>query len=73
MTGNTSITSVYLERIRGAPYPSIIDETARIMQSPGLKTKASLVVDQTGVGAPVVDLFRQAGLKPIGVQIHGGG
>jgi hypothetical protein len=29
-------------------------------------------VDQTGVGAPVVDLFEQAGLKPVGVLIHGG-
>jgi len=62
----------HLERIRGVPYPSIIDRTAKIMQSPGLETKASLVVDQTGVGAPVVDLFRQAGLRHIGVQIHGG-
>ena len=62
----------HLERIRGAPYPSIVDKTAKIMQSPGLKREASLVVDQTGVGAPVVDLFQQAGLKPIGVLIHGG-
>lgn len=62
----------HLERIRGAPYPAIVEKTARIMQSPGLKGCASLVVDQTGVGAPVVDLFEQAGLKPVGVLIHGG-
>jgi hypothetical protein len=62
----------HLERIRGAPYPAIVDKTAKIMQSPGLKDCASLVVDQTGVGAPVVDLFEQAGLKPVGVLIHGG-
>ncbi|HNY34579.1 MAG TPA: hypothetical protein PKK68_07965, partial [Methanothrix soehngenii] len=29
-------------------------------------------MDQTGVGAPVMDLFRQAGLDPVGVLIHGG-
>jgi hypothetical protein len=62
----------HLERIRGAPYPAIVDKTAKIMQSPELKDCASLVVDQTGVGAPVVDLFEQAGLKPVGVLIHGG-
>lgn len=62
----------HLERIRGAPYPAIVEKTARIMQSPELKDCASLVVDQTGVGAPVVDLFEQAGLKPVGVLIHGG-
>jgi hypothetical protein len=62
----------HLERIRGAPYPAIVEKTAKIMQSQGLKGYASLVVDQTGVGAPVVDLFGQAGLKPVGVLIHGG-
>lgn len=42
------------------------------MLSPGLSGCASLVVDQTGVGAPVVDLFERAGLEPVGVLIHGG-
>ena len=62
----------HLERVRGAPYPLIVDKTAKMMQSLGRKGCTSLVVDQTGVGAPVVDLFEQAGLKPIGVLIHGG-
>lgn len=31
-----------------------------------------LVFDQTGVGRPVVDLFRRAGLNPIGVTITAG-
>ena len=43
-----------------------------MMRSLALRKKATLVVDQTGVGAPVVDLFDQAGLNPIGVMIHGG-
>lgn len=30
------------------------------------------MVDQTGTGAPVVDLFNQAGLNPVGVMIHAG-
>jgi hypothetical protein len=30
------------------------------------------VVDQTGVGVPVVDLFKQARLNPVAVLIHGG-
>ena len=32
----------------------------------------SLVVDQTGVGRPVVDMLRTAGLLPAAVSIHGG-
>ena len=58
-----------LERTRGTPYTEVVDRTKAIMQK--LKG-ASLVVDQTGVGAPVVDMFRKAGLKPVGVMIHGG-
>jgi len=37
-----------------------------------MKGCASLVVDQTGVGAPVIDLFQQEGLEPVGVLIHWG-
>jgi len=61
-----------LERIRGAPYPDIAQKVKAIMATPTLLGRTYLVVDQTGVGAPVVDLLRQAGLKPIAVSIHGG-
>jgi len=62
----------HLERVRNIPYPVIVDKVAEIMQSAALKDQASLVVDQTGVGAAVVDLFKQANLDPVGVLIHGG-
>lgn len=62
----------HLERVRNVPYPQIVSKTTEIMHSPALAKEAALVVDQTGVGAPVVDLFRQAGLDPVGVLIHGG-
>jgi hypothetical protein len=31
-----------------------------------------VVVDQTGVGRPVVDILREAGIDPVAVTIHGG-
>jgi hypothetical protein len=62
----------HLERVRNVPYPEIVRNVTNILQSPALAGQADLVVDQTGVGAPVVDLFGQAGLNPIGVLIHGG-
>jgi len=62
----------HLERVRNVPYPQIVDKVASMLHSPALESGADLVVDQTGVGAPVVDLFQQAGLYPIGVLIHGG-
>ena len=62
----------HLERVRGIPYPQIVTKVSEIMRSQALAGQAALVVDQTGVGAPVVDLFNQAGLSPVGVLIHGG-
>ncbi len=61
-----------LERVRGMPYPDIIDKITQIMRSPALINEALLIVDQTGVGQPVVDSFRKARLRPIGIMIHGG-
>jgi hypothetical protein len=62
----------HLERVRGVSYPVIVGKVSEMMHNPALKDNAALVVDQTGVGAPVVDLFEQAGLNPIGIMIHGG-
>lgn len=61
----------HAERIRGKPYPEIVARVAELvgkLQPLGV----SLVVDATGVGAPVVDLLRQAGLAPVPVIITGG-
>jgi hypothetical protein len=46
----------------GTPYTSIVSEVARLANTPTLACSA-LVVDQTGVGRPVVDAFRQASLS----------
>jgi hypothetical protein len=37
-----------------------------------LAGSSTLVVDATGVGAPVLDMFTSWGLRPVGVTIHGG-
>jgi hypothetical protein len=68
----TSYHVRHLERVRNVPYPEIVSKVSSTLRSSALAGNVSLVVDQTGVGAPVVDLFRQAGLNPIGVMIHGG-
>ncbi|MRR31318.1 hypothetical protein EG834_13580 [bacterium] len=62
----------HLERVRGVPYPAIVDKVAAMLHNPSLEGKAVLVADATGVGVAVIDLFRQAGLKPVAVSIHGG-
>jgi hypothetical protein len=55
----------YLQRAR--PGEPDLPQRTRLNAAP-----TRLVVDSTGLGKPVVDLFRQAGLKPIAVVITAG-
>jgi hypothetical protein len=50
----------YLERVPLAtPYPDVADRVAAVMRSGPLAGRSQLIVDGTGVGAPVVDLLRR--------------
>lgn len=60
----------HLERYRDLRYPKVVDKVAQLCQTPELRG-ADLVLDATGVGRAVFDLFTQQ-LSPIGVQITGG-
>jgi hypothetical protein len=46
----------------GTPYPLIVEQTLKVLQSDALKGKAKpvLAIDATGVGRPVADMFRDA-------------
>ncbi len=65
----------HLERLpTGTPYPEQVARVKalhdRLKQDTG--TAPLLVVDQTGVGRPVVDMLRAAELSPAAVTITGG-
>jgi hypothetical protein len=54
-------------------YPAQVAHLAALLRrAPLAVPRAALVVDQTGVGRPVVDILRRAGLRPIGVTITAG-
>jgi hypothetical protein len=55
----------------GTPYPQIVRDVRGLVYHP-LLDNPDLVVDATGCGRPVVDLFKAADCKPIGVMITGG-
>lgn len=55
----------------GTPYPVIVDEVAELVKVPQL-AGSLLAVDQTGVGRPVVDMFRVKGLALCPVTITAG-
>ncbi len=60
----------HLERLPlGTPYPQVV---ARIVELVQALPDAALVVDATGVGRPVVDQLRAAGLDPVAVTITAG-
>lgn len=72
MTTPTAIFQLgHLERIPlGTSYTGIVSHIGRLMQK--LSGRPELVIDFTGVGRPVYDLFRYSNMSPTGVLITGG-
>ena len=63
----------HLERLPlGTSYPAVVSHVIGLLCRPQLRGKAELVIDFTGVGRPVFDMFRVQGVSPIGVSITGG-
>ena len=74
-TGTTRVMVRVIERIRlGTPYPEIIDWLRSIAVHPEMREGATLTVDATGVGVPVVDMIRAAklGFRLVPMMITGG-
>jgi hypothetical protein len=65
----------FIHRFRlGTSYPAIVRQLASFLAElpKDIPEDPILAVDMTGVGRPVVDMMRDAGLSPIGVTITGG-
>jgi len=62
----------HLERVRGVPYPKIVETTDALLSQHPLRNQTAFVIDRTGVGVAVTDMFVAAGLRPIGITITGG-
>src|SRR5215831_16750818 len=64
----------HLERLPlGTPYPTVVTHVRGLLATPPLNNAGTLlVIDQTGVGRAVFDLFAQGGLAPFGATLTGG-
>jgi hypothetical protein len=62
----------HLERFRHTLYPDVADRVEALLDSSPLKGKAQLVIDATGVGPAVTDIFTKRGRSFKAVKIHGG-
>ncbi len=57
----------------GTTYPELVERVSQVMrQLPPRMERPRLILDATGVGRPVSDLFRQSGLQPFDVVLTGG-
>jgi hypothetical protein len=57
----------------GLAYPALVTDVGGMLGRPPLQgSPTELVIDETGVGRAVGDIFNQAGLKPIKVTITAG-
>jgi hypothetical protein len=64
---------VHAERMPlGTAYPDIVTHVREVLSRPPLRDGCHLVIDESGVGRPVGDMFAQAGLRPIRVSITSG-
>jgi hypothetical protein len=62
----------YIERMRNLSYPVMIERIRKVIENPEIENRYKLVLDQTGVGRPIYDLFKLTGLDIFGVTITGG-
>jgi hypothetical protein len=63
----------HLERpARGTRYPAVVARVRELLATPPLSRGTPLVIDKTGVGMAVADLFAAAGMRPHAITITGG-
>ena len=63
----------HLERYPiGTSYPEVVERIAKLVATPQLRGTSVLVIDATGVGRAVVDIFNDRYLRPVAVTITGG-
>jgi hypothetical protein len=56
----------------GTSYPDIVRAVGAMLTRDPLRGACTLVIDHTGVGRPIYDMFVDAKLQPIGLTITGG-
>lgn len=76
-TGKLNYVTAYgirhLERLPlGTSYPAVIQHVKATLNTVPLTRNSRLIIDHTGVGRPIFDLFQQAHMNPAGITITAG-
>jgi hypothetical protein len=73
ITGDPRYAVRHIERFDlGTSYPDVVRRVADVMDAPETGEDPTLVMDATGIGAPVVDQFHEEGLYPVQILFTGG-
>lgn len=67
-----SLIARHLERFRDRLYPDVASSVKALMLTSKLHNRADLIVDATGVGPAVTNIFTKQGISHRPVIIHGG-
>lgn len=71
--GTPKYTVVHIDRFKlGTSYTDVVDRVAAVKEAPETGNDPPLVMDATGVGAPVVDQFQDKGLRPAQIIFSSG-
>lgn len=71
--GDPTYSVVWIDRFElGTPYTDVVKRTAAVKRAPETGDDPPLVMDATGVGAPVVDQFQEEGLRPVQILFTSG-
>src|ERR1041385_7988869 len=63
----------HLERVAlGTSYTAVVERVCHLLRMPMLGGHATVVIDGTGVGVAVLDLFQRVGIRPVAITITGG-
>ena len=63
----------FMERLElQTSYVDVVTRIQEIIMKPNLQGRTFLIVDETGVGIPVIQMMRERGLSPIGISITSG-
>jgi len=63
---------MYLDQWSGLPYREMVDKCVRILGHRTLSNNCDLLVDATGVGDPIVEMFHEAGISVMPIIVTGG-
>jgi len=73
VTGTPAYLVRHIQRFDlGTPYPDVVRRVATVYDAPETGDDPTLVMDASGVGAPVVDAFHEEGLNPVQITFTGG-